>query len=148
MQSRSEVPVTLKLDPRLLYEIMSEFHTLGDEEYGGQGTFQEAILVGYIYGLLTESSTSQLIMDSGDRKVYSFGGYNYIIWFDEVYARESDDQDEQEPSFSPDTFEVHIEDMSDEMDEDIGDEPVLLPVAVEGPYSEEDIREFLSNGDL
>lgn len=139
--------MTLKLDPRLLYEIMSEFHTLGDEEYGGQGTFQEAILVGYIYGLLTESSTSQLTMDYGDRKVYRYGGYNYIIWFDEVYAREDDGVDE-EPGFSPETFEVHIQEINDEDDEGIDDEAVLLPVAVEGPYSEEDIREFLSNGDL
>ena len=139
--------MTLKLDPRLLYEIMSEFHTLGDEEYGGQGTFQEAILVGYIYGLLTENSMSQLTMDSSDRKVYRFGGYNYIVWFDEVYARESSD-DGEEPHFSPDTFEVRIEDINEDFDEEMGDESVLLPVAVEGPYSEEDIREFLSNGDL
>ncbi len=139
--------MTLKLDPRLLYEIMSEFHTLGDEDYGGQGTFQEAILVGYIYGLLTESPMSQLTMDSGDRKVYRFGGYNYIIWFDEVYAREVE-EDDDEPHFSPDTFEVHIQEVSDEAEDDISDEPVLLPVAVEGPYSEDDIREFLSNGDL
>lgn len=140
--------MTLKLDPRLLYDIMSEFHTLGDEEYGGQGTFQEAILVGYIYGLLTENPMSQLTLDSGDRKVFSFGGYSYIIWFDEVYAREQDDESDLEPSFSPDTFEVHIEDLGEDMDGDSQDEPVLLPVAVEGPYSEDDIRDFLSNGDL
>lgn len=139
--------MTLKLDPRLLYEIMSEFHTLGDEEYGGQGTFQEAILVGYIYGLLTENPLSQVTMDSSDRKVYRFGGYNYIIWFDEVYAREDSDDDE-EPHFSPDTFEVRIEDLNEDFEDDVHDESVLLPVAVEGPYSEEDIREFLSNGDL
>ncbi len=139
--------MTLKLDPRLLYEIMSEFHTLGDEDYGGQGTFQEAILVGYIYGLLTESTMSQLTMDSGDRKVYRFGGYNYIIWFDEVYAKEVD-EDEDEPQFTPDTFEVHIQEINEDGQDDIGEEAVLLPVAVEGPYSEEDIREFLSNGDL
>lgn len=139
--------MTLKLDARLLYEIMSEFHTLGDEDYGGQGTFQEAILVGYIYGLLTESDLSQLSMDSGDRKVFRFGGYNYIIWFDEVYAKEVED-DDGEVRFSPDTFEVHIEQVDEELENDKGDEPVMLPVAVEGPYSEEDIREFLSNGDL
>lgn len=139
--------MTLKLDPRLLYEIMSEFHTLGDEDYGGQGTFQEAILVGYIYGLLTESSLSQLAMDSGDRKVYKFGGYSYIVWFDEVYAREVE-EDEGEPHFSPDTFEVHIQEIDEDREDDMGEEPVLLPVAIEGPYSEEDIREFLSNGDL
>lgn len=139
--------MTLKLDPRLLYEIMSEFHTLGDEDYGGQGTFQEAILVGYIYGLLTESSMSQLTMDSGDRKVYKFGGYSYIIWFDEVYAREVDDE-EGETHFSPETFEVHIQEINEDLDDESGDEAVLLPVAIEGPYSEEDIREFLSNGDL
>lgn len=139
--------MTLKLDPRLLYEIMSEFHTLGDEEYGGQGTFQEAILVGYIYGLLTENPMSQLTMDSADRKVYSFGGYNYIIWFDEVYTREESD-DSEEPHFSPDTFEVRIEDLNEDFEDDSQDESVLLPVAVEGPYSDEDVREFLSNGDL
>lgn len=139
--------MTLRLDPRLLYEIMSEFHTLGDEEYGGQGTFQEAILVGYIYGLLTENSASQLTIDSADRKVYIYGGYNYIVWFDEVYAREAS-EDMEEPHFSPDTFEVRIEDLNEDFEDDKQDEAVLLPVAVEGPYSEEDIREFLSNGDL
>lgn len=126
---------------------MSEFHTLGDEDYGGQGTFQEAILVGYIYGLLTESSVSQLTMDSGDRKVYRFGGYSYIIWFDEVYAREVED-DLEEPHFTPDTFEVHIQEVDEDQEDDMGEEAVMLPVAIEGPYSDEDIREFLSNGDL
>lgn len=139
--------MTLKLDAKLLYEIMSEFHTLGDEEYGGQGTFQEAILVGYIYGLLTESSISQTIMDSVDRKVFRFGGHNYIVWFDEVYAKETE-EDLSEPQFSPETFEVHIEDLNEDPEGGMDEEPVLLPVAVEGPYSDEDIREFLSNGDL
>lgn len=139
--------MTLKLDAKLLYEIMSEFHTLGDEEYGGQGTFQEAILVGYIYGLLTENSISQTIMDSGDRKVFRFGGHNYIVWFDEVYAKETE-EDLSEPQFSPETFEVHIEDLNEDPEGGMDEEPVLLPVAVEGPYSDEDIREFLSNGDL
>ena len=54
----------------------------------------------------------------------------------------------EEPHFSPDTFEVRIEDLSENLDEEGHEESVLLPVAVEGPYSEEDIREFLSNGDL
>ena len=50
----------MKLDERKLYQIMSEFHMLGDEDYGGQGTFQEAVLVGYIYGILSESQYSVL----------------------------------------------------------------------------------------
>ncbi len=140
--------MTLKLDARLLYEIMSEFHTLGDEEYGGQGTFQEAVLVGYIYGLLTENSLSKLTMDSENRKVYKFGGYCYIIWFDEVYAREGDLEDETAESY-PDTFEVHLENISEEYDDSgFEEEPIMLPVAVEGPYSDDDIRDFLANGDL
>ena len=56
--------------------------------------------------------------------------------------------DVEEPHFSPDTFEVRIEDLNDDLEENEHEESVLLPVAVEGPYSEEDIREFLSNGDL
>ncbi len=142
--------MTLKLDARLLYEIMSEFHTLGDEEYGGQGTFQEAILVGYIYGLLTENPSSIMTLDSGTHKVFSYGGYSYIIWFDEIYAYAEDDQDEKEPSEqATETFEVKIENVSeDEDNESDDDEAVLLPVAVEGPYTEDDIRDFLANGDL
>lgn len=142
--------MTLKLDARLLYEIMSEFHTLGDEEYGGQGTFQEAILVGYIYGLLTENSESILTLDSGTHKVFSFGGFSYIIWFDEIYAyaEEHGDQSAEEGE-DEDTFEVSIENVSEDLpDDEMEDEPVLLPVAVEGPYTQDDIKDFLSNGDL
>ncbi len=142
--------MTLKLDARLLYEIMSEFHTLGDEEYGGQGTFQEAILVGYIYGLLTENAESIMTLDSGTHKVFSFGGFSYIIWFDEIYAY-ADDHSEEKPADSDkeDTFEVSIENVSEDLpDDEMEDEPVLLPVAVEGPYTQDDIKDFLSNGDL
>ena len=143
--------MTLKLDARLLYEIMSEFHTLGDEEYGGQGTFQEAILVGYIYGLLTENGTSAVRIESKTHKVFSFGGYEYIVWFDEIYAyAEDEDENEKEESREEDGFEVSIEDAkkTGRQEEFEEDEPVLLPVAIEGPYSDEDIRDFLSNGDL
>lgn len=142
--------MTLKLDARLLYEIMSEFHTLGDEEYGGQGTFQEAILVGYIYGLLTENAGSIMTLDSGTHKVFSFGGFNYIIWFDEIYAY-AEEKENDNDSLVPDgdTFEVRLENVSEDIpDEEEDDEPVLLPVAVEGPYSDEDIKDFLANGDL
>ncbi|MDS0257228.1 hypothetical protein ApAK_06020 [Thermoplasmatales archaeon AK] len=127
----------MRLDARMLYEVMSQFHSIGDEEYGGQGTFQEAILVGYIYGLLTENPLSTLRDEAEYRKIYNFGGFCYIIWFEEIVAEDKINKDE------PGYYEIRVENL----EEDDAD-PILIPVAVEGPYSEEDIEGFLRNGEL
>jgi hypothetical protein len=91
-----------------------------------------------------------MTLDSGTHKVFSYGGYSYIIWFDEIYAYAEDDEDEKEPhDQATETFEVKIEDVSEDDDrEGDDDEAVLLPVAVEGPYTADDIKDFLANGDL
>ena len=83
----------MKLDEKKLYQIMSEFHMLGDEDYGGQGTFQEAVLVGYIYGILSESQYSNLRYDDPDRKIFSFGGFNYVVWFEEIISEDAGQED-------------------------------------------------------
>ena len=132
----------MKLDERKLYQIMSEFHMLGDEDYGGQGTFQEAVLVGYIYGILSESQYSVLKDDEPDRKIFSFGGFNYVVWFEEIIS----ETDEKENPIGE--YEIRIEDIHEEPDPDPDEVPIMIPVAVEGPYSDEDIRGFMENGDL
>jgi hypothetical protein len=133
----------MKLDEKKLYQMMSEFHTLGDEEYGGQGTFQEAVLVGYVYGVLSENRYSELKYDDLDRKVFSFGGFNYVVWFDEIIAGE---EEEQEHPLGE--LEIRIENApQDDVPED-EEEPILIPIAIEGPYSDDDIKSFLESGDL
>ncbi len=132
----------MKLDEKKLYQIMSEFHMLGDEDYGGQGTFQEAVLVGYIYGILSESQYSSLRYDDPDRKIFSFGGFNYVVWFEEIISEDADQDDKLGE------FEIRIENVHDEENHDGSDEPILIPVAVEGPYTDDEIRSFLENGDL
>lgn len=133
----------MKLDEKKLYQMMSEFHTLGDEEYGGQGTFQEAVLVGYVYGVLSENRYSELKYDEVDRKVYSFGGFNYVVWFEEIIAGE-EDTDHPLGELEIRIENAPMEDVSREEDDD----PILIPVAIEGPYSDEDIRTFIEGGDL
>ncbi|MEM0158809.1 MAG: hypothetical protein QXV22_04850 [Thermoplasmataceae archaeon] len=128
----------MRIDARMLYEVMSQFHTIGDEEYGGQGTFQEAILVGYIYGILTENPMSSLRNEAEYRKIYNFGGYCYIIWFDEIVPEDRMKDDE------PGYYEIRVEDVKEEDPVD----PILIPVAVEGPYTEDEIQGFLRNGEL
>lgn len=123
-----------------VYNIMSAFHSIGDIEYGGSGTREEDILVGYIYGILSQNSESLLKIDETDKKVFKYGDHSYIVWFNAIstYGNLMDDYDR---------FEVEVEDVSgDEYSEDFGN--TFFPVAIEGPYTDDDIAGMLSVGDL
>lgn len=94
---------------------MDACQSLGDTKFGGGGTRDEDILVGYIYGVLSESATSELMHESKFLKVYRYGESYYMIWMGEYDAGD-----------------------------DSGGEPLILPVAVEGPFKDEDIENILA----
>jgi hypothetical protein len=147
----------LEIDENSLYDLMSEFHTIGDSDYGGLGSREEATLVGYIYGVFTHSSRSEIEIDKEGRKVYRFGRFYYVVWFDD-FSEEEDETAETEEKDS-DTYEVELESIYDDNDdndeEDEGDEPEdddeldedpLLPVAIDGPFTIDEIRNLVKKG--
>lgn len=144
----------MEIDENSLYDLMSEFHTIGDSDYGGLGSREEATLVGYIYGIFTHSSNSEIEIDKEGRKVFRFGRFYYVVWFDD-FSEEEDETDETEEQES-DTYEVELESIYDEYDdedeeddpEDDGelDEDPLLPVAIDGPFTIDEIRNLVKKG--
>jgi hypothetical protein len=144
----------LEIDENSLYDLMSEFHTIGDSDYGGLGSREEATLVGYIYGIFTHSSSSEIEIDKEGRKVFRFGRFYYVVWFDD-FSEEEEETDESEETES-DTYEVELESIYDENDdedeeddpedEDELDEDPLLPVAIDGPFTIDEIRNLVKKG--
>lgn len=133
---------------------MSEFHAIGDDAYGGMNSREEDILVGYIYGVLTENPESRTIIDHADGKVFKFGDHSYIVWFGEV-----DDTEDEEESYSyvqrveyeesdEDSFEEDEFDEEEEFEESEELEDSLYPVAVEGPFTDKEIEEKIRIGQL
>jgi len=108
----------LSFDDANLFDLMDSCHSLGDTRFGGSGSRDEDILVGYIYGVLSESSSTELIHDSEFAKVYRYGDYNYIVWMGEFESEEGGEGDQEGA--------------------------LILPVAVEGPFKDDEIREILS----
>ena len=134
---------------------MSEFHTIGDSDYGGLGSREEATLVGYIYGVFTHSGNSEMEIDKEGRKVFRFGKFYYVVWFDDF--SEEDEEEEEKSDKDSDTYEVEVESIYDEtedLEEDDQDpdydgeldEDPLLPVAIDGPFTIDDIRNMVKKG--
>ncbi|EQB66805.1 MAG: hypothetical protein AMDU2_EPLC00006G0362 [Thermoplasmatales archaeon E-plasma] len=119
----------MKLDERKSFDILSSLRVMGDPEYGGTGSISENILVGYLYGILSEKSSAVIRVDREDMKVIKYGAYSYIIWFDDII----DDLEE----------EVAQEETSE--DTEPGD-IMLLPVAIEGPFNDREIMELIHEG--
>ncbi|WP_393971077.1 hypothetical protein OXIME_001328 [Oxyplasma meridianum] len=146
----------MDIDENSLYDLMSQFHTIGDSDYGGLGSREEATLVGYIYGIFTHSRNSEIEIDKEGRKVFRFGRFYYVVWFDD-FSQEEDETDETEEEKS-DIFEVELESIYDEDDdededdeedpddEDELDEDTLLPVAIDGPFTIDEIRNLVKKG--
>ena len=119
----------MKLDEKRSFEILSSLRVMGDPEYGGTGSISENILVGYLYGLLSEKSSAVIRVDREDMKVIKYGVNSYIIWFDDII----DDLDEnvvQEESYE----EPELDDI------------MLMPVAIEGPFNDREIMELIHEG--
>jgi hypothetical protein len=145
----------LEIDENSLYDLMSEFHTIGDSDYGGLGSREEATLVGYIYGVFTHSSNSKMEIDKEGRKVFRFGRFYYVVWFDDF--SEEDEEDEEMEDQESDTYDVEVESIYDENDYEDDDEDVptdedeleedpLLPVAIDGPFTIDEIRNMVKKG--
>lgn len=145
----------MKLDSNALFSLMSEFHVIGSDTYGGMDTREEDILVGYIYGVLSENPESRAIVDDTDRKVFKFGDYSYIVWFDEVeepseegesydYVQRVEYEESDEDAFEEEELEEEIEyeDLEEEFEE------TLYPVAIEGPFTDREIEEKIRIGEL
>ncbi|MEM0155458.1 MAG: hypothetical protein QW597_02495 [Thermoplasmataceae archaeon] len=107
----------MSFDESNLYDLMDACQSIGDTGFGGSGSRDEDILVGYIYGVLSESHDSELIYEAKLIKVYKYGRHNYMIWMGEFESDEETDRKE---------------------------EPLILPVAVEGPFSDEEVITIIS----
>ena len=54
----------MMLDEKRGFEILSSLRVIGDPEYGGTGSITENILVGYIYGILSEKSNAVIRVET------------------------------------------------------------------------------------
>lgn len=144
----------MRMDEEMLFDFMSQYSIIGDIAFGGSGTREEDILVGYIYGVLSAHPNSSLERGEMDYEVFSFGGYHYIVWMDEIdYAEDDEEEDEPEPEVQNEMVRIEqVNRIDDELtDEDIEEfmenaENDLFPVAIEGPLSETELREKLGDG--
>ncbi len=107
----------MSFDESNLHDLMEACQSLGDTRFGGSGSKDEDILVGYIYGVLSESATADLVYETKLIKVYKYGDHNYMVWMGEF---ESEDEPDQ------------------------GEDPLILPVAVEGPFSDVEVNTIIS----
>lgn len=141
---------SMRMDEELLYDFMSNYRIIGDIAFGGSGTREEDILVGYIYGVLSSHPESSLERGELDYEVFSFGGYYYVIWMDEVDYDEDDEEEEPEEENAMVRLEEISEPEDELTDEDIEEfmediQNELFPVAVEGPLTENELREKLGD---
>lgn len=134
------------MDDEMLFDFMSQYKVIGESAFGGTGTREEDILVGYIYGVLSSNPKSSLEKSEIDYELFSFGGYKYIVWMDEI--DHDDEVEEEEPE--EENPMVRIEEVGDSdielTDEDIDEfmdniEDDLFPVAIEGPLTPEEVKE-------
>ncbi len=135
----------MRMDEGMLFDFMSQYSIIGDVAFGGTGTREEDILVGYIYGVLSSNPNSTILKSELDYEVFLFGGYRYIVWMDEVDYEE--DEEEEEATQNELVRIEQVKPMEEELtDEDIQDfldnaEEDLFPVAVEGPLTERELKE-------
>lgn len=136
----------MMMDDEMLFDFMSQYKVIGESAFGGTGTREEDILVGYIYGVLSSNPKSSLEKSEIDYELFSFGGYKYIVWMDEI--DHDDEVEEEEPE--EENPMVRIEEVGDSdielTDEDIDEfmdniEDDLFPVAIEGPLTPEEVKE-------
>ncbi len=140
----------MKMDEGMLFDFMSQYSIIGEVAFGGTGTREEDILVGYIYGVLSSSPSSSLLKAELDYEIFLFGGYRYIVWMDEV-DYEDDEEEPEEPKQNEMVRIEQVNPTDDELtEEDIQDflenaEEDLFPVAVEGPLTEKEVSEKFGN---
>ncbi|MHB8360667.1 MAG: hypothetical protein ACYDAO_03845 [Thermoplasmataceae archaeon] len=126
----------MKLDEKNIYDLFASLRVIGDPEYGGTGSIKENILVGYIYGILSENEESVIRVDREDMKIIKSGLYSYIVWFDDP-----DESFETEEGFEKLDIEP-MEEYHTSENNDLG----LIPVAIEGPFTDREIIELIHEG--
>ncbi len=119
----------MMLDEKRGFEILSSLRVIGDPEYGGTGSITENILVGYIYGILSEKSNAVIRVDREDMKVIKYGEYSYIIWFDDIIDDIYEDAAQEEVYEDSETDDI-----------------MLMPVAIEGPFNDREVMELIHEG--
>ncbi|AKA47905.1 hypothetical protein IX51_01045 [uncultured archaeon] len=138
------------MDEEMLFDFMSQYKVIGEIAFGGTGTREEDILVGYIYGVLSSNPGSTLEKAEVDYEMFSFGGYKYIVWMDEIDHEDEDDEAEEplepveeNPLVRIEQVRGSIDDFTDEDLEDFMEnvDDDLFPVAVEGPLSSDEVKE-------
>ena len=117
----------MNLDDDEIFEILEEHSVIGSEEYGGNGSPEEFVLVGMIYQHFTSSESSISRLKREDLEIYRVGMNSYIAWME-------DDEDvfvDEEENFDYDTTF-----------------PEKLPVAIEGPFTDSEILELINGGSI
>ncbi len=107
-------------DKESIYDIMDSYGIIGDEEYGGDGTDEEFVLVGIIYGIFISSKDSIKRLKREDIEIYKFGEYSYLVWL-----RENEEVDLEDP--------IKWE---------------KIPSAIEGPFTDAEIVGLINGGSL
>ncbi|MGP6240326.1 hypothetical protein ACNF40_07970 [Cuniculiplasma sp. SKW4] len=110
----------MKFNEEKVLEIMEEYGVIGDEEYGGDGSDGEFVLVGIIYGVFITSKDSITRLRREDMEIFKYGEFSYIVWL----------KDEEE------------EDMEDVI------QWRSIPIALEGPFTDSEIVGLINGGSL
>ncbi len=118
----------MNLDDDEIFDILEEHSVIGSEEYGGNGSPEEFVLVGMIYQHLTVTESSVSRLKREDLEIYRVGINSYIVWME---GDEEDFTDEDEETFDYDTTF-----------------PEKLPVAIEGPFTDSEILELINGGSI
>jgi hypothetical protein len=110
----------MKFDEEKILEIMEEYGIIGDEEYGGDGSDGEFVMLGIIYGIFITSKEAISRLRRDDMEIFKFGEFSYIVW------------------------------LNDEEEEDIEDviRWSSIPVALEGPFTDSEIIGLINGGSL
>ena len=88
-------------------------------------------------------------------RIFRCGRFYYVVWFDDF--SEEDEEDEEMEDQESDTYDVEVESIYDENDYEDDDEDVptdedeleedpLLPVAIDGPFTIDEIRNMVKKG--
>ena len=118
----------MNLDDDDIFEILEEHSVIGSEEYGGNGSPEEYVLVGMIYKHFSDSEQSVSRLKRDDLEIFRLGSSSYIIW---IEGEDEEIFDEDEELFDYDTTF-----------------PDRLPVAIEGPFTDSEIVELINGGSI
>lgn len=110
----------MKFNAEKILEVMEEYGVIGDEDYGGDGSDGEFVLLGIIYGIFISSHEAISRLKREDMEIFKFGEFSYVVWLRE---------DE----------EVDLDDVV---------EWNSIPAAMEGPFTDSEILGLINGGSI